>query len=369
MYMTDREIQARLQDFQFESEFTDHPFDPANQIGPCSVDLRLGGVYWRPKHSRFRKKTVDLDRTRLMELRPERGWRKFELRSDEKLTIEPGQMVLGRVAERFRMPGDCAGDIEGRSSYARLGLSVHATGGFINPGWRGHMPLTLFNMSPVRLRIPAGTPLCQLLVVKLADAPDADYEARGDRKYLNDQGGPSYWWRDALIEKLRESFSVANIEGHVFEDLDELFADSADDGTLLRLEEYVVEQDRTFGSASDLLDGFAVSERRAKRIYETMTFAMQWAWALFATLMVSALLSNSALALKIISSVAFLVSLVGIYFGTTRENRQFLTPDKLQDLERARNRQRSAPTNSPPTTGQPGEVGPVPVEPVPDAPS
>jgi deoxycytidine triphosphate deaminase len=144
--MTDRQLRARLDELRFEAEDQASPFDADRQIGPCSVDLRVSRIYWVPRSSRvppFRqRRVVDLERTRVMELSSRRGWRRLEIRPNDKITLKPGQMVLARTAERFVMPSDCAGRLEGRSSYARLGLSIHSTGSFINPGWRGHMPLT-----------------------------------------------------------------------------------------------------------------------------------------------------------------------------------------------------------------------------------
>jgi deoxycytidine triphosphate deaminase len=354
VYLTDRELQARLPEFQFESEFAEHPFDSDVQIGPCSVDLRLGSAYWKPRRGRLRTRVVDLEKTRLMELRPHRGWRRFGLRADEKLTLRPREMVLARVAERFRMPSDCAGSIEGRSSYARLGLSVHACGGFINPGWRGHMPLTLINHSPVTLRIPAGTPLCQLMVVPLSGQPLADYDERTDRKYVNDQGGPSYWWRDTLVVRLRKVFSTANIGTHVFDDLDELLADSPDDSILERMEDYVVRRNYAFGNAQELLDGFARREIRSKRVRETVTIAMQTGWTAFGILAGILWASHVDLLLKLGATALAVLAMSGIYFGSTREKRDFLVPARVRELEQqadARRKSAELGAPQPPTLG------------------
>jgi deoxycytidine triphosphate deaminase len=161
--LTDQQLKGRLEDFHFQAEITDAPFDAERQIGPASVDLRLGCEFWKAKtNGRFRRgRVLDLERTRLMEMNPHRGWQRTHIGPGRKVTIKPGEMILGRTCEKFEMPKDCIGLLEGRSSYARLGLAVHATGGFINPGWRGHMPLTLINHNAVTLRSPIGTPLCQ----------------------------------------------------------------------------------------------------------------------------------------------------------------------------------------------------------------
>ena len=200
MYLTDQEIRSRLPEMRIHTE-ADHPFDADAQIQPCSIDLRLSPVYWRPR--RGLKKTVDLTRSRLLEVSPRRNWVRYDLGTGESISIRQGEMVLGRIYERLTIPDDCAGALEGRSSFARMGLSIHATGGFINPGWSGHMPLTLINNGPATLRLTAYLPICQLMLVPLATAPSRTYGSTSLKsKYVNDDGGPSYWWRDQVISRL-----------------------------------------------------------------------------------------------------------------------------------------------------------------------
>jgi deoxycytidine triphosphate deaminase len=103
----------------------------------------------------WREIKIDLGRSSIHELDPIRDWKRFEVNEGQFVTLKPGQTIMARVYERFRMPDDCAGKIEGRSSFARLGLAVHCTGDFINPGWEGYMPLQLSNVGPYPLRLRA----------------------------------------------------------------------------------------------------------------------------------------------------------------------------------------------------------------------
>src|SRR4051794_25343284 len=120
MYLTDAQLRARLADFHFEDEDPTFPFAADDQIGPCSVDLRLSRTYWTarsgPKGLWRPRRVLDLERTRIAELAPHRGWQRHDLQPGDKITLKPGAMVLARVAESFEMPADCAGAIEGRSS-------------------------------------------------------------------------------------------------------------------------------------------------------------------------------------------------------------------------------------------------------------
>ena len=252
-------------------------------------------------------------------------------------------MILGRVSERFVMPSDCAGRVEGRSSYARLGLSVEASGGFVNPGWRGHMPLIVVNHSDVLIRIPVGTPLCQLLVVGLAETPEADYAMRTDRKYQNDQGGPSYWWRDKIMRQIRESLGAAHIEHRVFGELDELLPDSTDDDYLWRLDSFVGNRaPRTYGSADELLTDFAQTEHRTQRLADAKLFIAKWiGWS-------AALAAGLAIATTTLSHLAKALIDVGLLaaagsalsWALGREVGYYLTPKELTRLRNRRDEQR-----------------------------
>jgi len=140
-----------------------------------------------------------------------RDWKRFDIAEGQSITIKPGHTIMGRVYESFHMPTNCAGKIEGRSSFARLGLAIHCTGDFINPGWSGFMPLQLTNVSPYPLRLAPYFSICQLMLIPLASQPERSYgDAELRSKYINDEGGPSLWWRDARVEQLQERLGRAN---------------------------------------------------------------------------------------------------------------------------------------------------------------
>jgi deoxycytidine triphosphate deaminase len=159
----------------------------------------------------WREIKIDLGRSSIHELDPIRDWKRFEVNEGQFVTLKPGQTIMARVYERFRMPDDCAGKIEGRSSFARLGLAVHCTGDFINPGWEGYMPLQLSNVGPYPLRLAPYFAICQLMLIQLGSKPERSYgDAELRSKYINDDGGPSLWWRDARVEQLQKRLGQAN---------------------------------------------------------------------------------------------------------------------------------------------------------------
>ena len=123
------------------------------QLQPASLDLRLGNEF----------KTFT---NNLAPIEPGADWAKATthvIRSREQgFTLHPKQFVLGTTQERVRLPNDIVGRVEGRSSLGRIGLMVHVTAGYIDPGFFGHITLELCNLNSVPLLIRPGHRICQL---------------------------------------------------------------------------------------------------------------------------------------------------------------------------------------------------------------
>ncbi|HLI32130.1 MAG TPA: dCTP deaminase [Solirubrobacteraceae bacterium] len=155
--LSDRTIVALVQSGQVRIE----PFDPA-LVQPASVDLRLGDTF-RVFHN-HKITAIDL-RAPLPEMTEQ-----IRIGPEEPFVIHPGEFCLGRTLERVELPADIVARIEGKSSLGRLGLIVHATAGFCDPGWRGTLTLELNNLTRVPIRLYAGLPIAQLSFMAL-DAP------------------------------------------------------------------------------------------------------------------------------------------------------------------------------------------------------
>jgi deoxycytidine triphosphate deaminase len=219
MYIVDRDINGLLDEMGIEGPNPAHPFEPGSQVQPCSIDLRVSEVFWRPRRRRtlwrrltpWRDRVIDLRRSSIHDLSPLRDWKRFEVKEGQTVTIKPGETIMARIYERFKMPRAYAGKVEGRSSFARMGLSVHCTGDFINPGWEGYMPLQLTNHGPYPIRLAPFFPICQLMLVRLSGEPERAYGDEGlSSKYDNDDGGPSLWWRDATVKQLQDRLGHAS---------------------------------------------------------------------------------------------------------------------------------------------------------------
>ncbi len=131
-------------------------------VQPASVDLRLGPSF-RVFHN-HKVTAIDLrdpPRELTEQVTPLEG---------EPFVIHPGEFCLGRTLEHVELPDDIVARIEGKSSLGRLGLIVHATAGFCDPGWKGTLTLEPNNLTRGPSNPYPGLPIAQLSFMTL-DAP------------------------------------------------------------------------------------------------------------------------------------------------------------------------------------------------------
>jgi dCTP deaminase len=145
-------------------------------VQPASVDLRLGDSF-RVFHN-YRVTSIDLRDP------PQNLTEEVRVQDGEPFVIHPGEFALGRTTEWVELPEDIVARIEGKSSLGRLGLIVHATAGFCDPGWKGTLTLELNNLTRVPIKLYAGLPIAQLSFMTL-DSPAL-------RPYGHEQLGSHY---------------------------------------------------------------------------------------------------------------------------------------------------------------------------------
>lgn len=124
-----------------------------DQISVASVDLHLA-----PEFRVFETRSGTLD---LMESTDYMDCTK-EVVADS-LLVKPGETVLGITTEKITIPTTMCGWLEGRSRFARLGLLIHISAGFIQPGVSNRQVLEITNLSPNALVLHAGQRLCQII--------------------------------------------------------------------------------------------------------------------------------------------------------------------------------------------------------------
>lgn len=167
------------------------PWDPG-MVQPASVDLRLGESF-RVFHN-FRVPAIDLadPPTNLTE--------HIVVQEGDPFVIHPGEFCLGATQEWVELPDDLVARIEGKSSLGRLGLIVHATAGFVDPGWKGTLTLEITNLTRVPIILWPGKPIAQLSFMTLdrpAERPyghpdlGSHYHGQVDATESRYEGGPA----------------------------------------------------------------------------------------------------------------------------------------------------------------------------------
>ena len=131
------------------------PFDDA-LLQPSSVDLRVDGAFRVFRNNR------------------------------QPFILHPGEFVLGSTLERVGIPDDLVARLEGKSSLGRLGLLIHSTAGYIDPGFEGQITLEFSNVASLPIAIHAGMRIGQISFLQMTTPVDRPYQG----KYQG-QAGPT----------------------------------------------------------------------------------------------------------------------------------------------------------------------------------
>lgn len=174
--LSDRDIRAEIE----SGRVCIQPFDPS-ALQPASIDVRLAGEFRVFRTGQLVDPDVPQDVVTDLVTRPEGGLGVF--------VLYPGQFVLGCTMECVSLPDDVAGRLEGVSSRGRLGLSVHSTAGFIDPGFRGQITLELSNVNSSALMLRPGMRIGQLCLFRLSSPADRPYGSSGLGSKYQDQRG------------------------------------------------------------------------------------------------------------------------------------------------------------------------------------
>jgi len=185
MVLSDRTIKRLLDEGRIGIE----PYEE-ELLQPSSVDVRVDKLFRVFRNSRYPFIDVKQEMEELTEL--------VEVEPDEAFILHPGEFVLGSTLERITLPDDLVARLEGKSSLGRLGLLIHSTAGFIDPGWDGHVTLELSNVANLPITIYYGMKIGQLSFVQLSEPAEHPYGTGGlGSKYQGQIGPtPSRYWKN-----------------------------------------------------------------------------------------------------------------------------------------------------------------------------
>ena len=185
MVLSDRAIRRLIEGGRIGID----PYDPA-LMQPSSLDVRVDRLFRVFRNSRYPYIDVKAEQEDLTEL--------VDVNGDEPFILHPGEFVLGSTLERVTLPDDLVARLEGKSSLGRLGLLIHSTAGFIDPGFDGHVTLELSNVANLPITIYPEMKIGQLSFVQMSEPAEAPYGSGGlGSKYQGQRGPtPSRYWQN-----------------------------------------------------------------------------------------------------------------------------------------------------------------------------
>ena len=185
MILSDKDIKKALKD----GKITINPLFPKS-IQPASVDLHLGADFLI-----FRThKEVCIDPKKPIDYLMD----KVVIDENRQFIIHPGEFALGMTYEIIGVSDDMVGRLEGKSSVGRIGLIIHATAGYLDPGNKLKMTLELHNVSTLPIKLYYKMPIAQMSFSPLSSKADKPYnrKRRGSIYYGNMKPKASQYWKN-----------------------------------------------------------------------------------------------------------------------------------------------------------------------------
>jgi dCTP deaminase len=183
--LSDRDIRAAMEAGRIRID----PFDPGC-LQPSSVDLHLDGDFRVFRNNRYPYIDVRALQPDLTEL--------VSVAEDEQFVLHPSEFVLGQTLEWVELPDDLVARLEGRSSLGRLGLLIHSTAGYVDPGWKGNLTLELSNVANLPIALYRGMSIGQISFTRMTSPVERPYGSRELGSKYQNQSSPtaSQFYRD-----------------------------------------------------------------------------------------------------------------------------------------------------------------------------
>lgn len=183
MVLSDKDIRRYIH----EKKIVIDPLDE-KRIRPAAIDLTLHTnfrVFRNNSHTHIDVKK-EFDVTELVKAKE----------SDGSIIIHPREFILGSTREVITLPSDLIGLLEGRSSLGRIGLIVHATASFVQPGFSGYLTFEMSNISTLPIKLYAGMSVAQIAFLQMSSPVEVDYAKRTNKYQDQEPPTPSKIWMD-----------------------------------------------------------------------------------------------------------------------------------------------------------------------------
>ena len=183
--LSDRDIRAAMQAGRVRVD----PYDPSC-LQPSSVDLHLDREFRVFRNNRYPYIDPRQSQPDLTEI--------VAIQDDEPFILHPGEFVLGQTLEWVELPDDLVARLEGKSSLGRLGLLIHSTAGYVDPGWKGNLTLELSNVANLPIALYCGMKIGQISFFKMSSPVERPYGSKelGSKYQGQSQPTASEYYRD-----------------------------------------------------------------------------------------------------------------------------------------------------------------------------
>ncbi|WP_303674075.1 dCTP deaminase [Vampirovibrio chlorellavorus] len=205
MILNEAQILERLVDPDPERRIIITPLlKPEEQFGPTSVDLRLGTDFQVMARTNITHMDLMKDPDALSR-DVQKHMQHVKVKPTEPFILHPGEFALASTLEFVKVPLDLAARLEGRSTWGRLGLQIHATAGFVDPGFRGALTFELSNVSNIPLPLYPGVRISQICFF-LSSTTHLPYGKKRFTKYSGKTStASSAFFKDPEYSRIREA--------------------------------------------------------------------------------------------------------------------------------------------------------------------
>lgn len=179
MILSDRDIRKAIETGRVKID-SDQP-EMFHHIHASSMDLHLGSTFKLYEHSKFA--VLDPKRPETFAA----NMRTITVTEGDPFIVQPGEFVLGVTKEKITVPDDLVVRVEGRSSLGRLGIIVHSTAGFVDPGFSGTITLEISNLNRLPVALYPGMRVCQLAFEQMTSPAEMPYHLKPNSKYQNQE--------------------------------------------------------------------------------------------------------------------------------------------------------------------------------------
>lgn len=163
---------GKIRELLSENKIIIEPFPQDIQFQPASVDLCLDSNFLTFKNTS----------TPVIDTKKQQFYTEYHTFSENNpLVLQPGDFILAQTVERVTVPDNLLARVEGRSSIGRLGVVIHVTAGFIDPGFSGNITLEICNLGNIPVVLYPFQRVCQIVFEELCESAERPYGSAGNK--------------------------------------------------------------------------------------------------------------------------------------------------------------------------------------------